>query len=264
VSLTFEIGDSSSPRGHAIVYFHAGGTDVLATYVLVLPIAMDMGKYLPPLLASQLGGMAAEAMGAGISSFAAPPVPEQVESIAYLEELAKRRGDDLIAAGDLVLGDMAAAVREASEAVQEYSRLYELYAGPVPSVPTEQPRIQAGNPGDGGGGQEKGVENVQHVLYQLMSDRDRLGELSKLVGTMRFATDRGDSALVEETDASLGALEALLADHYWIAKVRRAAKDVSENGGRLAQLYVERCYKLLEDDYPAVSELERQIAELAG
>jgi len=262
VTLTFEIGDPSSPRGHAIVYFHAGGTEVLATYVLVLPIAMDMGKYLPPLLASQLGGMAAEAMGAGINSFAAPPVPEQVESIAYLEELARRRGDDLIAAGNLVLGDMAAALREASEAVQEYSRLYELYAGPVPSVAAEPPGIPAGDLRDGG--QEKGVENVQHVLYQLMSDRDRLGELSKLVGTMRFATDRGDTALIEETDASLGALEALFADHYWAAKVRRAAKDTSDNGGRLAQLYVERCYKLLEDDYPAVAELERQIAELAG
>ena len=112
MALTFEIGDPSFPKGHAIAYFRSGA-DVLATYVLVLPISMDMGKYLPPLLASQLGGMAGNLIGEGMGSFAAPPVPEQVESLDYLERLAHVRGDDLVSGGTVVLGDVAAAMSEA-------------------------------------------------------------------------------------------------------------------------------------------------------
>jgi hypothetical protein len=256
VAITFEIGDSSAPRGHAIAYFRAGG-EVLATYVLVLPIPMDVGKYLPPLLASQLGGMLGGMLGEGMGSFAAPPVPEKVESVDYLRRLANARGDDLIAGGT-VRGatDIAASMNEAAEVVQEYNRLYEQSVGSRMKAVQEDLRAVAGRPaveGDGG-------ERVEHVLYGLMSDRDRLGELSKLVGTMRYATERADRGLMEETDGSIGALERLLPEHYWTAKVRAAAKDASPRGARLAQLYIERCYRLIDENYAAVEEIEKQIA----
>ena len=99
------------------------------------------------------------------------------------------------------------------------------------------------------------------MLYELMTERDKLGELSKLVGTMRFATERDDGSLVAETDESIEALERLLPERYWTAKVRAAAKDTSENGAKLAQLYVERCYKLLDDDFAAVQLLEKRIGD---
>ncbi len=255
MSLTFEMGDPGKPRGHAILYFRTGGgAEVLATYVLVLPIAMDMGKYLPPLLASQLGGMFGEAMGEGMGSFAAPPVPEEVESVDYVRALAQLRGDDLVSGGDVVLGDMASAMQEAAEAVQEYTRLYQQYAGTIESEAPEPAAAAI----------EAGSADVQRVLYDLMGERDRLGELSKLVGTLRFATDRGDEALTQETDASLRALGESLPEHYWTDKVRAAAMDMSETGAKLAQLYVERCYKLLDEDFPAVEELERRITEAVG
>jgi hypothetical protein len=265
LALTFELGDASAPRGHAIVYFHAGA-DILATYVLILPITMDMGKYLPPLLASQLGGMAGDIMGQGMGSFAAPPVPEKVESVDYLDKLARARGDDLIAGGSIILGDIAAAMSETGQVVQEYNALYEQSSGLPTAIPLDDARWTDVPQDDMRGIDEstarEGGERIEHVLYELMNDRDKLGELSKLVGTMRFATERSDESLVEETDASIAALERLLPERYWAAKVRAAAKDASMNGATLAQLYVERCYRLIDEDFPAVAELEKKIADL--
>ena len=258
MALTFDIGDAGRPKGHAIVYFQSPTTsEVLATYILILPIPMDIGKYLPPLLASQLGGMAGEMMSEGMGSFAAPPVPESVESVDFLRNLASLRGDDLLSGGTVVLGDPTAAMHETAEAVQEYQRLYRAYvdsAAPAEAAPQALgAETSAAGPAD-----------VQRVLYELMNERDRLGELSKLVGAMRFAAGGGDTALLEETEAGLEALEQLLPEHYWIAKVRAAARDTSEAGALLAQVYVERTYKLVAEDYAAVGLLEKRIADLTA
>ena len=120
----------------------------------------------------------------------------------------------------------------------------------APAAASAPPRIEG--PADSGG-------SVQHVLYELMSDRDRLAELSKLVGTMRFALESQDNALASETDASLDALARTLPGHYWGERVRKAAGDSSGGGARLAQLYVERCYKLLDEEFAEVAALERAI-----
>ena len=256
MALTFDIGDADRPKGHAIVYFQSPTTsEVLATYVLILPIPMDIGKYLPPLLASQLGGIAGDMMAEGMGSFAAPPVPESVESVDFLRRLATLRGDDLVSGGSVVLGDPAAAMHETAEAVQEYQRLYRQYADSVQPVDTATPAL-------GPEGSAAGPADVQRVLYELMSERDRLGELSKLVGAMRFAAGGSDTALVEETEAGLEALEQLLPEHFWIAKVRAAARDASDAGALLAQVYVDRAYKLADEDFAAVQLLEKRIADL--
>ena len=121
MALTFDIGDADRPKGHAIVYFQSPTTsEVIATYVLILPIPMDIGKYLPPLLAAQLGGMAGEAMGEGMGSFAAPPMPEAVESVGFLRDLASLRGDDLVSGGSVVLGDPAAAMQTVRSELAAY------------------------------------------------------------------------------------------------------------------------------------------------
>lgn len=257
MALTFEIGDESRPRGHALLYFGNPGTGLLATYVVLLPVKMDMSKYLPPMLAAQLGGLASEVLGEGGGSFAAPPIPEAVESVEPLRRLAELRGDDFIWGGDMVLGDLQSSMHQAAQAVHEYEALYQRYmdANPAPASPAPERALA-----DGGGEADSSVEQV---IYGLMSDRDRLAELSKLVGTMRFALESQDSALVEETNVSLEALGQALPERFWGDRVRRAARDASDAGARLAQLYVERCYKLLEEDFAAVQTLEEQIASLA-
>jgi len=257
LALTFEIGDESRPRGHALLYFGNPRTGLMATYVVLLPVKMDMTKYLPPMLAAQLGGLAGEMLGEGGGSFAAPPIPEAVESVEPLRRLAELRGDDFIWGGDMVLGDLQSAMHQSAEAVHEYEALYQRYmdANPAPTVTTAE-RSLADSSADPD-------SSVQHVVYALMSDRDRLSELSRLVGTMRFALESQDNALAEETNASLQALGQALPERFWGQRVRRAARDPSGAGARLAQLYVERCYKLLEEDFVAVQALEEQIAPLA-
>ena len=262
MALTFDIGDAERPKGHAILYFVSPTTsEVLATYVLILPIPMDIAKYLPPLLASQLGGMAGELMGESMGSFAAPPVPEAVESVDFLRTLATLRGDDLLAGGRVALGDPAAAMTEAAGAVAEYQRLYRQYADQYADSGSPPPEAQRALDAEGSAA---GPADVQRVLYELMNERDRLGELSKLVGAMRFAAGGGDTALAEETEIGLEALEQLLPEHYWIAKVRAAARDASDAGALLAQVYVERAYKLADEDFAAVQLLEKRIADLTA
>lgn len=256
MALTFEIGDESCPRGHALLYFGNPGAGLLATYVVLLPVKIDMSKYLPPMLAAQLGGLASEVLSEGGGSFAAPPIPEAVESVEPLRRLAELRGDDFIWGGDMALGDMQAAMRQAAEAVHEYEALYQRYidANPAPTAAAPE-RSLTGDAGDAG-------SSVQDVVYGLMSDRDRLAELSQLVGTMRFALESEDNSLAEETNTSLEALGQALPERFWGERVRLAARDPSGAGARLAQLYVERCYRLLEEDFAAVQSLEEQIASL--
>ena len=78
MDLTFERGDPQHPKGHALVYFRVSTEPdkVYATYVITLPIKADLGKYVPPFLASHLGGMPLS----DFSAFAMPPIPEPVRS----------------------------------------------------------------------------------------------------------------------------------------------------------------------------------------
>ena len=252
MSIVFEIGNPNRPRGHALIYFHSReGNQVVVTYALALPVKMDFGKYLPPLLASQFGGMDIGDM----SSFAAPPMPEAVPSIEMLEELAKLRNDDLVYAGPLSTNDVSSAIQDASEAVQEYVSLYQEYVANHDSVLSAPSDEKEDTNGDA-----ESLE-VQRMVYELLTERDRLSEGAKLVGSMRFAQGNNDNILAKETDISLEALENLLPSHFWVDRIRGAAKDASEHGAGMARLYVDRCYKLLDEDYETVKQIEEQITK---
>ena len=76
--LTFHAGDPDRPRGHALVFFRDGDApdEVWATYLVVAPIKMDLGKYIPAAFASQLTG---QLSAAAPSAYPLPPVPEKFE-----------------------------------------------------------------------------------------------------------------------------------------------------------------------------------------
>jgi len=95
--LSFERGDRAAPKGHALLLFQdpADQAKVFATYVVVLPVALDVVKYMPPFLASH----ASELVAKGLSAFAFPPVPEAAESVERLKQLAAARDDDLLLGG---------------------------------------------------------------------------------------------------------------------------------------------------------------------
>ena len=99
----FEKGDEISPKGHALVYFRdRNDTDsIFATYIIALPISVDVSKYIPPMFASQMQGMSTQ----DLNGFAFPPMPEKMDDIESVRSLAEMRGDYLIDGGTGVESD---------------------------------------------------------------------------------------------------------------------------------------------------------------
>lgn len=240
--MQFERGDPAKPKGHGLLYFSSTEVEgVLATYVVILPVRMDIGKYLPPMFSSQMGYLKEEEF----SAFALPPVPEEVESTHYIRQLAETRDEDLMYGGDISLQDPNRAIEEVNEVVQEYARLYTNYAAEASSLEPESPSAQ-----------------VNEVLYELMGEKEKLGELSKLITQIRFAAERDDRQLLQENEAAIRTLARYLPEWYRLDELLEAARDTSERGTKLAQLYLERCYKLAAEDYAALKETEQAIEKL--
>jgi hypothetical protein len=53
-----------------------------------------------------------------------------------------------------------------------------------------------------------------------------------------------------------------LGEKYRVADLVAAARQADARAAQLTQLYVERCYKLVEEDYAAVPDLDERIAAL--
>lgn len=246
MSLIFERGSSDNPRGHAILYFHDASNSerVLATYVVVLPISMDVTKYIPPMFASQMTGMSFQ----DFSAFAVPPVPEPVEGLQAVQKLGELRNEDVLNGGQTSSQDPARAMDAVNEVVQEYASLYAQSVGKAPA-----PVMNAQIEGVG--------EGVEEVMYQLMSERDRLTEMSKLVGTIRFAAEREDHNLFQESEAKAHTLGKYLSERHKMDALLGVAIDPSERGARLARLYLDRSYRLCDEDYQAVAKLDIDIEE---
>ncbi|MQF87196.1 MAG: hypothetical protein FI734_07065 [SAR202 cluster bacterium] len=254
MSINFEMGNSQSPKGHAILYFGSLASGFSATYVVLLPIKMDMSKYLPPLMTAQLGSEANDLLMGGTDVFAVPPVPEEVTSEEYLKYLAEIRGDDLVWGGEINLAHPQVAMQSTSEAVQEYNALFRSF------LATRSEPLDSNNSLEGA----LSEDSVQGVLYEFMNERDRLAEMSKLVGTMRFALESNDLSLIKETDASLGILTNTFDESFWGGRIRLAAQDPSELASKLVQMYVERCYFLLDNNFTGLEEIEKQISLMGG
>ena len=62
VELIFEKGNSQNPTGHALIYFRSSfdQTTISASYILVLPISVELSKYVPPFLISQVGDIGSQ------------------------------------------------------------------------------------------------------------------------------------------------------------------------------------------------------------
>ncbi|MBV9120742.1 MAG: hypothetical protein JOZ39_08525 [Chloroflexi bacterium] len=249
--LVFERGMEGSPKGHALIYFRdPDRPGVLATYVIVPPVAMDISKYLPPMFAGQ--GLNA-AMFQAPQVVPLPPLPESVDSLAELERLAGARDDDLVYAGEASSSQVDVLMTSTAEAAQLYLHFYEDYARTLPEVPSahhEEPAVNG--------------PSAEELTFALMSEQERLGELAKMSGAIRYAIDGNDQRLADETLERMRLLAKHLAPKYWPDRIVRAAAAPRAEGGDLLQLYVERCYKLLEEDYPAVAQLDQRIKVASG
>ena len=104
---------------------------------------------------------------------------------------------------------------------------------------------------------------LSNVLYEFMGEPDKLNELSKLVGKLRFASEGWegfyDRYMIEEVESEIVSLSMYLPDKYKIQAVMQSAKLWSDSGSVLTQLYLERCYKLYQQDYIELQKIEDKI-----
>ena len=244
MDLDFDSGDPASPRGHAIIYFRARyeADKLLATYAITLPFSIDFSKYVPPFLASHLASEPLKEL----SAFSLPPVPEEVGSYDQLKRLSAMRADDLVCGGVVATNDLPEMMQMAGDAVQEYARLWAAC----------QPAIAAPEPAETAADVDLGVNEV---LYSFMSESDRLQELAKLVGKLRFALDGNDRALSAEACQEIASVGRHMPDNYQVDHLLRVAQESDSRGATLTQLYLDRCYKLLEGDDGSVLDLDERI-----
>ncbi|HEY7851161.1 MAG TPA: hypothetical protein VIC27_13915 [Ktedonobacterales bacterium] len=277
MDLRFEAGDEREPRGHAILFARTARTErILATYCVILPIQFSIGKYLPPMLAGQIP---VEAMTgeASMSAMPIPPMLEETPSVEALRQLAEMRGDDLCDMGMLLIDEETQRMAYAAEACATYGRAYARYQLRWPDVDerADTRPLSAGSSGSGGSGRRTSNADaiqpadgplddldVDAVIASLQPERERLGEISRLIGQARYAMETGDQRQLSETRAQLTRLAASLPDKYRADQLAQAALATDPSGPQLAALYLQRAYKLLDEDYISIPPIEQQIRDL--
>jgi len=249
MQLAFERGDPKRPRGHAVVYFRATSDQntILASYVVVPPISMDFSKFIPPMFAAQLPGL----LPSGPQVFPLPPIPEKVESMTWVEALAASRDDDLVDCGSVDPMDIQRLLTLMSEVANEYGKLYE-NRGPV----------QADSPPPSSDDSSTSSVDVDELFMSLMSDSEKVNRLAKMTGTVRYAVEGKDEALLAETVREMERIGKHLPFRYRVADLIAAASDSKPANGKLAELLLQRCYKLAAEEYDALKALDDEIDAL--
>ncbi len=252
MDIIFERGSEEAPKGHAFVYFRSSmdASEVWASYLVILPITVDVTKYVPPFLMSQIP----DASMQDLSAFAFPPAPEQMESFDQIQALAELRDDDVLFAGAFNTSDLPSMMMAAGEAVQQYTEIYNGAVGQPAAV-------------EAGAGEEAptaGSVGVNEVMYGLMSDSDKLSELTTLVGKLRFAVDSSEDTLMKEAEADIAMLSRHLDFDHKTDRIVDGIKEGSEDARRLTMLYVQRCYCIVQEDYITLGNVEDQIAAIEG
>lgn len=237
MNLIFDRGDRDAPVGHALIYFRANDGTVLASYVSVPPIPFDLSKFMPGFMSQALQGV--DFSGAGIVSPPMPPAAEEVESLEYLQALAERRHDDLVFAGGTMREDTMRLMAETQEAARLYGELYE--AVPRPDV----------------GSSVTPAPNADLARYQAMTDLEKINELNGLTGRLRDTLRFGQPD--EEIVHTMEAIASLLPAKYRAQDLPSVASTPGDVGQHLAELYLERSYKLYREEYLDLERIDREI-----
>ncbi len=260
MQLRFLQGNPNAPKGHAILFARSSDRPqrVFATYCIVYPIPFSIGEFLPPILAAQ---MPAEGIheAARMNFVPIPPMLEDAGTLEQLEKLAQLRGDDLCeVSASIRPEDKTTRFTLVAEAGEAYASLYTTYANVA--IGEYEQAIQ--------GEQISEVPlddlDIDAVLNSVLSERDRLNELAKLIGTARYALDVKDSRLLSETEQKLRRTAEPLPAKYKAGELITAALEPGERGAKLAQLYLERGYKLIAEEYHEIPRIEREIRELTN
>ena len=112
-----------------------------------------------------------------LSAFAFPPAPERLGGRDTLDKLAEARNDDVLFGGSINPEDVPTGMMAVNEAMQHYTEIYSNVVG-IGQPPEEQEEDE-----------DDGAPGVSEVMYGLMSDGDKLNELTKLVSRLRFGIE---------------------------------------------------------------------------
>jgi hypothetical protein len=260
MTIQFLRGNSQTPKGHAI--FVARSTTnpniVLSTYCVVPPMPLSLAKYIPSFLAAQLPPEELQD-ATNVPVMPIPPMLEEGSSLEQLQILADRRDDDLCEIGRINPKDEPGSMQLVAQGCQEYGQFYMNYANTF--------KLKAATPALLAMDDEPMLLDdldAQELLIQTMTDRQRLAELSKLVGVTRYALDGKDTHLLQETRQRMQRIARPLPEKYRTTELIAAATDPQARSARLAELYIERGYKLLDEEYTDIPGIERSIRELQG
>jgi hypothetical protein len=248
--LTFRAGDADQPRGHALLFFRdADDPDVTwATYLVVAPIHMDLGKYIPAAFATQLAG---QLTSASPSAYPLPPVPEKIDGgLPWLDRTAQLRGDDLLDGGTLRMTDPLYALQPVADVGAQYAEACTRYLATAAPLEQRAPELNTSS------------VDVDDLLMQVTTDSEKVGRLARLAGSLRYAVEGGDERLVEETVDEMQRVARHLGEKYRLAELIESARSTEPLGAQLAQLYIERCYRLVDEDYAAMADLDSKIDAL--
>ena len=248
MDLVFDKGGIDQPKGHALLYFRSNSDpdEVWATYLVILPILVDVTKYVPPFLMDQVAQMGQNEL----SAFAFPPAPERLGSYELLLELATKRDDDVVFLGPVNPTDVPAAMMSISDAVQTYAQAYSDVVG-VAGMEEE----------DEDGDDDSGL-GVNEVLYGMMSESDKLAELTRLVGRLKFAVEGANAAQVKEAEQEVHLLARHLPDNHDVPRLIDAVKSTGSRGAELADLYLRRCFHLVREEYANLAAIEEKLKAL--
>ena len=92
---------------------------------------------------------------------------------------------------------------------------------------------------------EGGSVGINDVMYGLMSDSDKLSELTTLVGKLRYAVDSNEQALIREAETDIEMLSRHLEFDHKTERIVEGIKQGSDDARRLTILYVQRCYSIV-------------------
>ena len=261
MELEFARGNPGHPSGHALVYFRDAHDreEIGVTYVVILPVPLDLSKYMPPFLATQVAEMTSET----ISSFAFPPAPEPIGGWDELMRLAELRDDDVVYAGTHAFSDAFGMMEKVSEATSVYSDIYaDAHSGEGSARPLDDGAEDEDEDDEDEDDYDYDDMALDDLVYGSMGEADLLSELTSLLGRMRYAVDGGDQSTAEESRSKIRAIGRYLPANRQVADLIAAASQPNVKSSQLAQLYLERAYCLYREDYLRLKKIEEDIAEL--
>jgi hypothetical protein len=97
-----------------------------------------------------------------------------------------------------------------------------------------------------------------------MSERDRLSELVRRTGKLRDAVESSDRRELETSLAEVQRTAKRFPPKYRLDEFLTVATRPGAAGRRLTELYIDRCYRVLNEDYDGLRKIDEEIRSLSA